>query len=182
MKIIGISGSLRQASYNTALLKAAASLNNAIEIASIADFPLYNADLEKERGVPEAVVALQEKFEYADGILIVSPEYNQGMPGVLKNAIDWLSRPDTRIATVFAGKPLAMMGATPGGFGTLNAQNGWLPIWRALHVRLWNEKMPFMVPRAHTAFDGEGRIIDDKISENLSRFIEGFIEFVKARI
>jgi NAD(P)H-dependent FMN reductase len=181
MKIIGISGSLRKASYNTALLKAAAEISSAIEIGSIADFPLYNADLEKQHGVPQAVLVLQEKFEQADGILIVSPEYNQGIPGVLKNAIDWLSRPDDRIATVFAGKPLAMMGATPGGFGTLNAQNAWLLVWRALRVRLWNEKMPFMVPRAHTVFDENGQLSDDKTLEKLKAHIEGFVDFVRMK-
>ncbi|HEY3487466.1 MAG TPA: NADPH-dependent FMN reductase, partial [Gammaproteobacteria bacterium] len=96
INIIGISGSLRKASYNTALLKAAAELaKGEIQIASIEEIPLYNGDIE-EKGMPPAVTALQNKLEQADGILIVSPEYNHGVPGVLKNAIDWLSRPSEK--------------------------------------------------------------------------------------
>jgi chromate reductase, NAD(P)H dehydrogenase (quinone) len=178
--IIGISGSLRKASYNTALLKAAAEIaKGEIEIASIAEIPLYNGDIE-DKGIPAAVTALQDKLEQADGILIVSPEYNHGVPGVLKNAIDWLSRGD-KAPRVFANKPLTVMGATPGGFGTLNAQTAWLTTWRTLRVRVWNESLPLMVPRANTVFDAEGRISDDKLRENLKKHIEGFIDFVKAQ-
>jgi chromate reductase, NAD(P)H dehydrogenase (quinone) len=181
VNIIGISGSLRKASYNTALLNAAAEIGKGeIQMASIDDIPLYNGDVEA-RGIPQSVVALQDKFERADGILIASPEYNNGVPGVLKNVIDWLSRPNEKIAKVFAGKPLAMMGATPGGFGTLNAQTCWLPTWRTLHVHLWNDKSAFMVSRANTVFDAAGRIIDAKTLENLQGYIEGFIGFVYAQ-
>jgi chromate reductase len=181
VNIIGISGSLRKASFNTVLLKAAAEIaKGEIEVASIEGIPLYNGDIEAQ-GMPPAVIALQDKFEKADGILIVSPEYNHGVPGVLKNAIDWLSRPSEKATKVFAGKPLAAMGATPGGFGTLNAQTGWLTTWRTLRVRVWNDSMPLMVPRANTVFDADGRIIDDKLRENLKKHIEGFIGFVNAQ-
>jgi chromate reductase len=180
VNIIGISGSLRKASYNTALLKAAAEFaKGEIEIASIADIPLYNGDIE-DKGMPAAVTALQDQLEHADGILIVSPEYNHGVPGVLKNAIDWLSRGE-KAPRVFANKPLAAMGATPGGFGTLNAQTAWLTTWRTLRVRVWNESVPLMVPRANTVFDANGLISDDKLRENLKKHIEGFIGFVKAQ-
>src|SRR5688572_8671221 len=129
VNIIGISGSLRKASYNTALLKAAAEISKGeIQIAGIDDIPLYNGDVEA-KGIPQPVITLQEKFQRAEGILIVSPEYNHGVPGVLKNTIDWLTRPADKIPQVFGGKPLAMMGATPGGFGTMNAQTGWLTTW-----------------------------------------------------
>jgi chromate reductase len=179
VKIIAISGSLRTASYNSALLRAAVDSIKAgvIEIASIADIPLYNGDLEKQ-GMPKAVTELQTKFENANGILLASPEYNHGIPGVLKNTIDWLSRPPEKIGRVFAGKPLAMLGATPGGFGTLNAQTNWLPIWRTLHVHLWNEQGPFMISRAQTVFDANGKITDEKVQENLKNYIEGFVGFV----
>jgi NAD(P)H-dependent FMN reductase len=181
VKIIGISGSLRKASYNTALLKAAAEIaRGEIEIASIAEIPLYNGDIE-DKGMPAVVTALQDRLEKADGILIVSPEYNHGVPGVLKNAIDWLSRPSAKVAKVFANKPLAAMGATPGGFGTLNAQTAWLTTWRTLKVRVWNESVPLMVPKANTVFDANGGISDDKLRENLRKHIEGFIGFVKAQ-
>lgn len=178
VNIIGISGSLRKASYNTALLKAAAEISKGeIQIAGIDDIPLYNGDVEA-KGIPQPVIALQEKFQRADGILIVSPEYNHGVPGVLKNTIDWLTRPADKIPQVFGGKPLAMMGATPGGFGTMNAQTGWLSTWRTLHVHLWNDKSPFMVSRANTVFDATGRITDAKIQQNLKEYVEGFIVFV----
>lgn len=178
VNIIGISGSLRKASYNTALLREAAEISRGeIQIAGIDDIPLYNGDVEA-RGIPQSVSSLQEKFQRADGILIASPEYNHGVPGVLKNVIDWLTRPPEKIREVFGGKPLAMMGATPGSFGTLNAQTGWLTTWRTLHVLTWNEKMPFMVSKAQTVFDAEGRITDAKIRQNLKEYIEGFIAFV----
>jgi chromate reductase, NAD(P)H dehydrogenase (quinone) len=181
VNIIGISGSLRKASYNTALLKAAVEIaKGEIQIMSIDDIPLYNGDVEA-MGIPQSVIALQDKFERADGILIVSPEYNHGVPGVLKNVIDWLSRPGEKIAKVFTGKPLAMMGATPGGFGTMNAQTCWLPTWRTLHVHLWNDKSPFMVSKANTVFDSEGRITDAKVRDNLKDYVEGFIGFVYAQ-
>lgn len=181
VNIIGISGSLRKASYNTALLKAAAELSaGEIQAAGIDDIPLYNGDVEA-MGIPQSVISLQEKFQRADGILIVSPEYNHGVPGVLKNAIDWLTRPGDRIPQIFGGKPLAMMGATPGGFGTMNAQTAWLTTWRTLHVQLWNDKSPFMVSRANTVFDAEGRITDAKIRQNLKEYVAGFIGFVYAQ-
>jgi chromate reductase len=98
----------------------------------------------------------------------------------LKNAIDWLSRGE-KASRVFANKPLAAMGATPGGFGTLNAQTAWLTTWRTLKVRVWNESVPLMVPKANTVFDADGRITDEKLRENLKKHIEGFIGFVKTQ-
>jgi chromate reductase, NAD(P)H dehydrogenase (quinone) len=181
VNIIGISGSLRKASYNTALLRAAAEISKGeIQIAGIEEIPLYNGDVEAV-GIPQAVISLQEKFRRADGILIASPEYNHGMPGVLKNVIDWLTRPSDKIPEVFGGKPLAMMGATPGGFGTLNAQTNWLPTWRTLHVHLWNDQSPLKVSRANTVFDAERRISDAKTLESLKAYVEGFIAFVYAQ-
>src|SRR5262245_65484963 len=95
-RIVGIAGSLRKASFNVALLRAARELAPAgteIEIASIAGIPLYDGDLESEKGIPDTVTALKERIKSADGLLLATPEYNNSMPGVLKNAIDWLSRP-----------------------------------------------------------------------------------------
>ncbi|HEX5056233.1 MAG TPA: NADPH-dependent FMN reductase [Gammaproteobacteria bacterium] len=181
INIIGISGSLRKGSYNTALLKEAAEIGKGeIQIASIDEIPLYNGDVEA-KSIPQSVLELQQKFKRADGILIASPEYNNGVPGVLKNTIDWLSRPATIIPEIFGGKPLAMMGASLSGFGTILSQTAWLQTWRLLHVNLWNEKMPFMVSRANTALDAEGRITDAKIRQNLQEYIEGFIAFVYAQ-
>lgn len=138
--IVGISGSLRAGSYNSALLRAAAELAPAgttVEIGDISGIPLYNGDVEDESGLPPAVVELKNRLADADGIFIVTPEYNGSIPGVLKNAIDWLSRPGEDIPRVFGGKPVAIMGATPGGLGTLSAQQAWLPVLRAFRMRPW---------------------------------------------
>src|SRR4030095_16288202 len=102
--LIGISGSLRRGSFNSSVLRAAASLMPAeseLHIASIADIPLYNADAESTSGIPEPVARLKDAIAGADGLLLVSPEYNNSVPGVTKNAIDWLSRPSADIPRVF---------------------------------------------------------------------------------
>ena len=120
--LVGISGSLREGSVNTALLRAAAELvpdGAALEVVSIADVPLYNGDLDVDGG-PESVQTLKARIEKADGLVIATPEYNYGVPGVLKNAIDWVSRPAFK--SVLVGKPVAIMGASPGPAGTARAQ------------------------------------------------------------
>jgi chromate reductase len=135
VKILGISGSLRKASYNTALLRAAVGLmpeGVELEIGSIAGIPLYDGDLEASQGIPPAVQALKKRIEQTDGLLLVTPEYNNSIPGVFKNAIDWLSRPPADIAKVFGERPVGVIGASPGGFGTILAQNAWLPVLRTL--------------------------------------------------
>jgi hypothetical protein len=119
--IVGISGSLRAASFNTALLRAAAAempSGATLEIGSIKGIPLYDADVETSQGLPPPVVALKGAIMAADGLLLVTPEYNNSIPGVFKNAIDWLSRPTADIARVFGRRPIALIGASPGGFGT----------------------------------------------------------------
>ena len=114
--IVGLCGSLRQASFNGMLLEAlvaAAAPEATIEIASIRDIPLYNADVEAGEGIPEAVQALKNRIAGAQGLLIVTPKYSNSIPGVLKNAIDWVSRPPADIRRVFGGRPVAIAGATP---------------------------------------------------------------------
>ena len=101
------------------------------------------------------------------------------MPGVLKNAVDWLSRPASDIARVFGRKPVALMGASPGGFGTILSQNAWLPVFRTLGARLWSEGR-LMVPRAHTMFAADGSLSDPKIRAALTTFLEGFVKFVES--
>src|SRR5688500_14872867 len=131
--IVGIAGSVRRGSYNAALLRAAVELapaGTAIEIASIAAIPLYNGDLEAERGVPAEVAALKDRIAAADGLLLVTPEYNNSIPGVFKNAIDWLSRPPKDIARVFGDKPVALIGASTSAGGTRLAQVAWGPVLR----------------------------------------------------
>src|SRR5262245_44893247 len=135
--IIGIAGSLRSGSFNMALLRAAAAAAPPaarIEIASIRGIPLYDGDLETEQGVPEPVQTLKDRIASADGLLLVTPEYNNSIPGVFKNAIDWLSRPSKDISRVFGDKPVAMMGATPGPGGTRMAQTAMLPVLRTLEI------------------------------------------------
>jgi chromate reductase, NAD(P)H dehydrogenase (quinone) len=132
IKILGISGSLRRASYNGALLRAATRLmpdEATLETGSIRGIPLYDGDVEAQ-GIPPAVTSLKEAIVKAHGVLLVTPEYNNGIPGVFKNAIDWLSRPAADIKRVFGGKPFAVMGASPGPFGTVLSQAAWLPVLR----------------------------------------------------
>ena len=138
--ILGISGSLRRGSYNAALLRAAAELAPAgvrIEMASIRGIPLYDGDVETESGIPSAVRALKERIASADGVLLVTPEYNNSIPGPFKNAIDWLSRPPADIPRVFGDRPVALMGATIGQGGTGLSQAAWLPVLRVLGTRPW---------------------------------------------
>jgi chromate reductase len=179
-RIIGIAGSLRKGSYNAALLRAAAALAPAgmeVEIASIAGIPLYDGDLEAEHGAPKVVIELQEKIAASDGLLLVTPEYNASMPAVLKNAVDWLSRPPKGAAAVFGGRPAAIIGATPGMGGTRLAQAAWLPIFRNLGARVYFGKQLYVAGAAQT-FDAEGVLIDDTVRTLLTEFMAGFAEFV----
>lgn len=172
--ILGLSGSLRRASFNAGLLRAAAELapdGVRIQIGSIREVPLYDGDLEKAEGLPAAVRTLQAQLQEADGVLLASPEYNNGLPGVFKNAIDWMSRGDG--LKMWAGKPVALIGASPGGFGTVLAQNHWLPVLRTLRVALWaGEKL--MVARAGDKFDESGTLIDGETRDTLAKFLQGF--------
>jgi NAD(P)H-dependent FMN reductase len=182
-KLIGISGSLRKCSFNAALLRAAAELapaGTAVEIASIAGIPLYDGDLESAQGIPPPVATLKDQIAAADGLLLVTPEYNNSIPGVFKNAIDWLSRPASDIDRVFGNKPVALMGATPGMGGTRLAQSAWLPVLRTLGTRAWAGDQLY-VARAGQVFDAEGKLADEKIRKRLSEFMGGFVAFVKAK-
>ena len=173
-RILGISGSLRAASYNTGLLRAArdtAGEGVTIDVATLHGIPLYDGDLETREGIPEAVEALKARVLASDGLLLVTPEYNNGIPGVFKNAIDWMSRGDG--LALFRGKPVAVIGASPGGFGTTLAQNDWLPVLRTLGTIPWFEGR-MLVSRAGALFDDRGNLTDDKTRELLARFVQGF--------
>lgn len=178
--IVGISGALRRGSHNAALLRAATELAPAglrIEVASIRGFPPYDGDLEAEQGIPEAVRAVKERIAAADGLLLVTPEYNNSIPGVFKNAIDWLSRPPQDIRRVFGGKPVALMGATPGPGGTTLAQAAWLPVLRTLGTELWSGPRVY-VSNAAKVFETGGRLVDEAIRQAVTRHLAGFAEFV----
>ena len=181
MHVLGISGSLRKDSFNTALLRAAVDLMPAgttLQIGTIADIPLYDGDLEAAQGIPAPVATLKDQIAVCDGLLLCTPEYNNSIPGVLKNAIDWTSRPSSDIGRVFGGKATALMGASPGGFGTILSQNAWLPVLRTLGMELWSGGR-LMVPRAAAAFDAGGELVDEKIRERLAAFLKGFVEHLK---
>ena len=180
--IIGLCGSLRRASFNLMLLHAAveaAPPGTSIEIESIRDIPLYDGDVEAQ-GTPPAVQRLKDRIAGADGVLIVTPEYNNSMPGVLKNAIDWLSRPASDIGRVFRGRPVALMGATPGPGGTALSQAAWLPVLRTLGMRPWFEGR-VLISGAGNVFDSHGRVSDPATQDRIRTFVEGFAAFVEVQ-
>lgn len=178
--IIGLAGSLRAGSFNGALLRAARDMapeGVTVEIATIRDIPLYDGDLEATSGVPKVVADLKDRIAAAGGLLLVTPEYNNSMPGVFKNAIDWLSRPGADIKRVFGNRPVAVMGATTGRGGTILAQASWLPVLRTLGTRPWFGGR-LMVSGANRVFDAQGQLVDDEIRTQLRTFMAGFVEFI----
>ena len=175
--ILGIAGSLRRGSFNAGLLREAAARmpdGAALEVRSIAGIPLYDGDDEAAIGIPPTVAALKEAIAAADGLLIATPEYNASIPGVLKNAIDWLSRPVDDIPRVFGGKPVALIGASPGGFGTVLAQEAWLPVLRKLGAAPWFGKQ-LTVARAGKLFDNDGNLTDPGTRDKLQEFLAAFV-------
>ena len=181
--IVGISGSLRKGSLNSAVLRAAAAMmpaDSALRIETIADVPLYDGDVEAGSGVPDAVTRLKDALAAADGLLLVTPEYNNSVPGVTKNAIDWMSRPPKDIARVFRGKPVAIAGASPGGFGTILSQNAWLPVFRTLGMDLWSGGR-LLLSRADKLLDANGEIGDAPTRDAIRKFVDGFVRYAAAR-
>ncbi|RYD37094.1 MAG: NAD(P)H-dependent oxidoreductase [Verrucomicrobiaceae bacterium] len=182
-KILGLSGSLRAASFNTGLLRAAAGLmpeGAELTVRTIHGIPLYDGDVEEKEGIPTAVTDLGKEIAAADGLLLASPEYNNSVPGPLKNAIDWLSRLDDMYGRpVFAGKPVAVIGATPGGFGTVLGQNAWLPVMRTLETRPWFGAR-LMVAKASGLTDDTGLLTDEDTKAKLRDFLAGFVAFAKS--
>ena len=179
-KIVGIAGSLRAGSFNAAQLRAAAGLmpgGSSLEIATIKGIPLYDGDVEASEGIPQAVTVLKDQIAAGDGLLLVTPEYNNAMPGVFKNAIDWLSRPPADIPRVFGNRPVAVIGASPGGFGTILAQNAWLPVPRTLGMQPWFGGR-LLVSRAGNVFDDTDEMADEKMQAQLQQFLHGFVDFV----
>jgi NAD(P)H-dependent FMN reductase len=120
---------------------------------------------------------LKDRIATASGLLLVTPEYNNSIPGVFKNAIDWLSRPPSDVPRVFGNRPIALMGATPGRGGTLLAQAAWLPVLRTLGTRPWFGPR-VAVGGANRVFDEAGRLLDDQLRLQLRSFMEGFAAFI----
>lgn len=172
MNILAISGSLRKASINTALLKAAQSAAPAgmsIEIARINQIPLYDGDIDGAQK-PPAVIDLSDRISSADGVLIATPEYNFSVPGVLKNAIDWISRVESQ---PFAGKPLGIIGASPGNLGTARAQYHLRQVFIYLDPRVMNRPELF-VSNAVSKFDADGGLTDEETRKFLAAYLSAF--------
>lgn len=183
IELVGIAGSLRQGSFNASLLRAATRMmpeGARLTIHTIEGIPLYNADDEKASGIPEAVKALKDAIASSDGLLIATPEYNNSIPGVLKNTLDWLTRPPSDIERVFHGRPVALIGASAGGFGTILSQNAWLPVLRTLRADFWSGGR-LMVSRAGDAVDDSGELADEKARDKLRTFVEDFAKHAASR-
>jgi chromate reductase len=159
MNVLGISGSLREGSYNTMALRAAQKLapqGMRIELAPLDDIPMYNDDV-RSQGFPAPVQALKDKVRAADAVLLVTPEYNFSIPGVLKNALDWLSRPPE---PPFDGKPVALMGASPGPVGTARVQYHLRQVLVFMNTFTVNKPEVF-ISHAQTKFNAEGELTDE---------------------
>ena len=178
-RVVALSGSLRHASFNTALARAAQAIapdGMEIDVATLHGIPLYDADLEASEGIPAAVLQLKSQILAADALLMVTPEYNNGVPGVFKNGIDWLSRADMK--AIFAQRPTGLVGASMGGFGTLSSQAAWLPTLKMLGVTLYSSHS-VLVSRAQNAFDAQGNLADESSRKNLRAYLEDFGEFMQ---
>jgi chromate reductase, NAD(P)H dehydrogenase (quinone) len=179
--ILGLSGSLRRGSHNSMLLAAAAAMmpeGTTLEIASIRGIPLFDADDYEQHGIPPIVSELKERIAGAGGLLLATPEYNNSIPGVAKNAVDWLSRPLTDVRRVFGGLPVALIGATSGRGGTILAQAAWLPVLRALETRPWFGRT-LTLSGAAALFDAEG-LRDEDTRVRLDRLVKEFAAFAAA--
>ena len=177
--IVGISGSLRKHSFNAGLLRAAVEAvpeGCTLTIESIKGIPLYDGDVEEAEGIPPVVSDLKEQIAAADGLLMATPENNNSMPGVFKNAIDWLSRPPEDRQRVFGNLPIGLMGATPGAFGTAFSQYAWLPVLRVLGAQVWSGRLMW-VSGAMKKFDEAGNLVDDGVRKQLAKFMSGFADF-----
>jgi chromate reductase len=178
VRILALGGSLRAASLNGALLREAAALAPAGteldlgRLALVGALPLFDQDIVDRDGPPPGVAQLKDALRAADGLLIATPEYNWGIPGFLKNAIDWASRPTSDISEVFGDLPVALIGAGGGG-GTRLAQSAWMPVFRYLRMRPWSDQTLYL-DRARGRFDGDGRLVDEAAREQLHAVVTGF--------
>jgi chromate reductase len=180
MRVLGISGSLRRDSYNSGLLRAAAGLlPSGVELEvfeGLKAIPPYDAD-DDVGGGPEPVAALREAIADADAVLIATPEYNASVPGVLKNALDWASRPHA--SNVLRGKPAAVVGASTGMFGAVWAQGDARKILSTIGARVIDRELP--VPEAAERFDADGTLRDPEIEEQLAEMVAELVDAAEAR-
>jgi chromate reductase, NAD(P)H dehydrogenase (quinone) len=178
VRVLALGGSLREASLNRALLREATALAPAgteVDLGHVAvagSLPLFNQDIVDREGPPAEVTRLKEALRAADGLLIATPEYNWGIPGFLKNAIDWASRPASDIPQVFGDLPVALIGAGGGG-GTRVAQSAWMSVFRYLRMRPWSHQTLY-VERARERFDERGRLSDEATREQLRAVVTAF--------
>lgn len=169
LKILAIPGSLRRGSFNRSLARAAAELAPAgatVEVADLRDVPVYDEDV-NAAGPPAVVLDFKRRIAEADAVFIATPEYNHGVPGVLKNLIDWTSR---RPNQPWKGKPVAIAGASDGGFGTVRAQLALRPILGCLDARVV-ENPEVHVSNAQDKIDAEGRLVDEPTREKLRKLL-----------
>ena len=175
MRILGISGSLRRDSHNRRLLLEAAELfpvGTELELfGGLKAIPPYDEDDDRDDEVDPAVIDLRDALARADAILIATPEYNSSVPGQLKNAIDWASRP--RGVAVLLGKPVAVIGATTGSFGGVWAQAELKKILRTAGARVVDGQVA--VPRAHVRLEEDGRLLDEELAELLAELLDSLV-------
>ena len=178
LRILGVAGSLRAGSYNRALLRAAVRLapeGMEIEVFDLLEVPLYNGDVEAA-GDPPGVMGFKQAISAADGVLMVTPEYNHGVPGVMKNAVDWASRPPGQ--AVLGGKPVGLIGASPGITGTARGQSQLRQAFEFTDSYCMPQP-ELLVFKAHEKFDAEGRLIDETTAEFLRKYLVAFGDWVR---
>jgi chromate reductase len=178
LKVVGFSGSLRRGSLNSAALRALTTLapaDLAIDIFDLSPIPLYNDDLRTNEGYPEGVQSFRDALKAADGILIATPEYNYSIPGVLKNAIDWASRPPEQ---PFDGKPIAILGASPGALGSARAQYHLRQCFIYLNGQVMN-RLEVMIGAANSKFDADGNLTDQGTADFLKKFLAAFADHIR---
>jgi chromate reductase len=176
--ILGIAGSLRSGSYNRGLLRAASELlppGVSLESFTLDDIPLFSADVMAE-GDPPAVQTLKERIKAADAVLIATPEYNYSIPGVLKNAVDWASRPSKN--SVLRGKPIGIVGASGGDSGTIRSQMALRQVFIQTHSFVMVQP-ELRVAQAGTKFDAAGNLVDAELRERLRAFVAALIDWAR---
>jgi chromate reductase len=179
VKLLGISGSLRRDSWNTKLLRAAVDLvDDGVELElwdGLKALPPYDED--DDDAQPEAVMRLREALAEVDAVLIATPEYNSSVPGQLKNALDWMSRP--LITSPLRNKPVAVVGASTGAFGAVWAQGELRKVLTAIGARV--QEGTVALGHAPTRFDDAGRLVDDEVRAELAEVVAGLVSAARAR-